>query len=53
MRTSVFLGLTAIADAIRIDWFRDDVTIAFLSCALLSFIIMDIAEFFTGLKNKV
>jgi hypothetical protein len=48
MRTAIFLGLTAIADAIRKDWLEDS-TVGIAAIALL--IMMDIAEFVNKMRH--
>lgn len=45
MRTAIFLGLTAIADAIRKDWVTNEYHLNFLAIALICMIIMDVSEF--------
>lgn len=52
MRTAIFLGCTAIADAIRKDWLTDTDTIAFAAIALMIMILMDIAEFIKKMRSK-
>ena len=53
MRTAIFLGLTAIADAIRKDWVTGESSvIAFCAIALLCMIIMDITEFIKTISKK-
>lgn len=51
MRTAIFLGLTAIADAIRKDWMPTDIdTISFLAIVLMVMMAMDIAEFIKKMR---
>ena len=45
MRTAIFLGLTAIADAIRKDWLTDKDVITFGAITLIVMMTMDIWEF--------
>jgi len=46
MRTAIFLGLTAVADAIRKDWMpKDNEIVAFVSILFAAMIVMDVAEF--------
>ena len=52
MRTAIFLGLTAIADAIRKDWLTDKDTITFAGIAFMIMIFMDIAEFIKKMRSK-
>lgn len=52
MRTAIFLGLTAIADAIRKDWLIDKDVITFTSIILVVMMIMDIFEFFKKMKTN-
>ena len=52
MRTAIFLGLTALADAIRKDWLTDKDTITFAAIALMIMIFMDIAEFIKKMSSK-
>lgn len=52
MRTAIFLGLTAIADAIRPDWLTDKTVIAFAAVILVIMICMDIAEFIKKMQSK-
>ncbi len=52
MRTAIFLGLTAIADAIRKDWMpKDKSIVAFVSIALVVMMFMDVAEFFKKMNK--
>ena len=51
MRTSIFLGLTAIADAIRKDWLIDKDVITFAAVCLICMIFMDVAEFIKKMKS--
>ena len=51
MRTVTFLGLTAIADAIRKDWMPDSV-VNFAIIILICAIFMDIIEFKHKIKTK-
>jgi hypothetical protein len=51
MRTAIFLGLTAIADAIRKDWLTNKEVTTFLAIALVVMIVMDIAEFIKKVRN--
>ncbi len=51
MRTAIFLGLTAIADATRKDWLTDKNVIHFLVITLCCMIVMDIAEFIKTMKK--
>lgn len=53
MRTAIYLGLTAIADAIRENWIgKDEQVINFLAIALVMFMLMDILEFTKKITNK-
>ncbi len=52
MRTAIFLGLTAIADAIRKDWLTDDKVISLASIMLIAMIIMDILDFIKNQSRK-
>ena len=53
MRTAIFLGLTAIADAIRHDWLsKDERIIAFASIALIAMMLMDIGDFIKNMSKK-
>ena len=52
MRTAIFLGLTAIADAIRKDWLTDKDVTTFLAIATIIMIGMDIAEFIKKMRSK-
>ena len=52
MRTAIFLGLTAIADAIRKDCLTDKDTITFAAIVLMIMIFMDIAEFINKMRSK-
>ena len=46
MRTAIFLGLTAVADATREDWMpKDKAIVAFISIAFVVMMFMDVAEF--------
>lgn len=51
MRTAIFLGLTAIADAIRYDWLRTELagTIGIIFVILM---LMDIFDFIENHFNK-
>lgn len=48
MRTAIFLGLTAIADAININWLKPEAGTMML-IIILSMMIMDIFDF---IKNQ-
>lgn len=50
MRTAIFLGLTAVADAIRKDWLDQDVT-NFAACLVILFLCMDITEFIKKMRK--
>jgi hypothetical protein len=52
MRTAIFLGLTAIADAIRKDWLTNKEVTTFLAIATIVMILMDIAEFIKKMRSK-
>ena len=52
MRTAIFLGLTAIADAIRKDWLTDKGIIIFAAIVLMVMMAMDIAEFIKKMRSK-
>lgn len=52
MRTAIFLGLTAIADAIRKDWLTDKDAINFAAIVLIIMMVMDIAEFIKKMRSK-
>jgi hypothetical protein len=52
MRTAIFLGLTAIADAIRADWLTDPAIIKVASFLLFCMIVMDVIEFFKTVNKK-
>ena len=52
MRTSIILGLTAIADAIRKDWLSDNAAIKFITIAVMIMMFMDIAEFIKKMRSK-
>lgn len=53
MRTAIFLGLTAIADAIRKDWIGTDQNlIRFMAIILIVMMGMDIAEFIKNMAKK-
>lgn len=51
MRTAIFLGLTAIADAINKDWMSKD-TAQVGAVILLVMMCMDIVDFFRSKTNK-
>jgi hypothetical protein len=52
MRTSIFLGLLAIADAIRENWLQDDAVKTFLVIFLVLIMYMDFSEFIKKQKEK-
>jgi hypothetical protein len=52
MRTAVFLGLTAVADAINKNWLVDERTIKFVAIMVLVFMFMDIAEFIKKIRKN-
>lgn len=52
MRTVIFLGLIAIADAINTDWSSSQTTIKAYSIVLIGAIIMDIWDFFNNYKDE-
>lgn len=52
MRTAIFLGLMAIADAINKDWITNEDTMKFLAIVAVIMIIMDIVEFIKKMQNK-
>lgn len=51
MRTAIFLGLMAIAEAINKDWLTNEVAI-FLAIVAVIMMVMDIAEFIKKMRNK-
>ena len=52
MRTAVFLSSWAIADAINKDWVsKNENVIAFYCIIMVSFIIMDLLEFFHNMSK--
>jgi phosphate starvation-inducible membrane PsiE len=51
MRTAIFLGLTAIADAIRKDWLTDKDVITFGAIILIVIMTMDIWEFIIKIRK--
>lgn len=52
MRTAIFLGLTAIADAIRYDWVSKDMA-GILAVIFLVMMFMDVMEFIVKIKHKI
>lgn len=51
MRTAIFIGLTAIADAINKNWFPEtEYAKATISIAFIAFIIMDALEFIKKMR---
>lgn len=48
MRTAIYLGLLAIADAINVDWLTRDSVIVY-GCVLAGVIFLDINDF---IKNR-
>jgi len=51
MRTAIFLGLTAIADAIREGWLIDKDAIKFVAIILIVMIVMDVWEFIIKIRK--
>jgi len=52
MRTAIFLGLTAIADAIRKDWLTNESITSFLAVVVIIMMAMDVAEFINKMMKK-
>jgi hypothetical protein len=52
MRTVTFLGLIAIADAIRKDWYNNSQLIHFFALIFFIAIIMDVCEFLKKMNSK-
>lgn len=52
MRTAIFLGLTAIADATRKDWITNESTITFMSIVMMVLMVMDIGDFIKDMSKK-
>lgn len=52
MRTAIFLGLTAIADAIRKDWLGDKDVISFVVILVVIMMFMDVIEFILKVSKK-